>query len=694
MKDLARIVTKDRFINAYNICREYCENNENILDVNFRLIKKHLLELSEQKITTFYEKYIETELIYSFPEFHSCERVTIPKNSTGTREYRFFSTFSMILYNAIGLNIVDTCNDTIDSLQFNEKKIYPFYPTKFLLTNENRTEKNKWKVSNDYKTEYKKYQKRLNDLTSDNCAILQLDITQYFESIIHEKLINLVYKYANKSVLAKNNLDTDSYQSLEFYFESLMLKRFSIPQGRKNFVSDYFGYFYLIPFDMTVESLCSEFNLNFKGMIRYVDDITLVFENPNKLDFKEVYRELLVLESKIINWFLNELGLNINPSKTTRKYIQSEEEKKSFIDSNKKSTSGIELIEDVVKPNVEIKESKKGEKEIFFIEDKFDEFNVLLEKFNFFNETNFELKIDKNDRENLKLIYNENFQKFLLKKEISNKLIKTLENVEIELTVDFINMLIVLFLIKNKKGEFIYRKPIDKFLKINFNPSDKRHIHILHIFLAQKELDLSIVFENILKEKEKLQKDSYGKYLLTFANYKSEINCFSHLNDKVCFFQRLTNEFNSPQTQSHNQYLYHSEDKYQELLKLLISKNVSNKSITEQLKNYTLYKRIGKWDLSFNHFHNFFHEICKLIIGLPDSSTVKNITSHKSFSLEDQLTINKFYSRRNFNSISHPSQNEMPSEKVDKKDLLIFEKEVILILIKLLNFKNEDKPTT
>lgn len=66
MKDLARIVTKDRFINAYNICREYCENNENILDVNFRLIKKHLLELSEQKITTFYEKYIETELIYSF----------------------------------------------------------------------------------------------------------------------------------------------------------------------------------------------------------------------------------------------------------------------------------------------------------------------------------------------------------------------------------------------------------------------------------------------------------------------------------------------------------------------------------------------------------------------------------------------------------------------------------------------------
>lgn len=692
MKDLSNIVTKERFINAFNICREYCENNDNILDVNFRLIKDHLLELSEQKVSTFYEKYIESELVYSFPEFHSCERVTIPKNSTGTREYRFFSTFSMILYNAIGLNMVDTCNDTIDSLQFNDKSIYPFYPTKFLLTTENRTEKNKWKVSNDYKTEYKKYQKKIDDLTTDNCAILQLDITQYFESIVHEKLINLVYKYANKSILSKNNLDTDSYQILEFYFESLMLKRFSIPQGRKNFISDYFGYFYLIPFDMTVESLCSEFNLKFKGMIRYVDDITLIFENPDGLDFKEVYRELLVVESKIINWFLNELGLNVNPSKTIRKYIQTEEEKRIFIESNKKSTSGVDLIEEVKEE--ETKPTKKSKKETFLIDDKFNEFNDLLEKFNFFNETKFDLKINKNDRENLKLIYNDSFQSFLLKKEVSSKLIKTLENVEIELTVDFINMLIVLFLIKNKKGDFIYKKPIDKFLKINFNPSDKRHIHILHIFLAQKELDLTVVFENILKEREKLVKDSYGKYLLTFAKYKNEINCFSHLNDNVCFYQRLANEFNIPQTQSHNQYLYQSDDKYQELIKLIISKCILNKSITEQLKNYTLYRRIGKWDLAFNHFHNFFHEICKLKMSLQDNSSVKNIISHKSFSLEDQLTINKFYSRRNFNSISHPSQNEIPSEKVDKKDLYLYEKDITLILIKLLKFKDETEPTT
>lgn len=678
MKDLKRIVTKERFINAFNICKTYCEENDNILDVNFRLIKSHLLNLTEQKVQTYYDKYIETDLVYALPELFSCERVTIPKNSTGTREYRYFSTFSMILYNAIGLNFVDTCNDTIGSLDFNNRKIFPFYPTKFILNNDTKSEKNKWKVSNDYKSEYKKYQNKLEELAIEDCVILQIDITQYFESIIHEKLLQRVYEYSNKSALSKNNLDTDSYQALEFYFESLMLKRFSIPQGRKNFISDYYGYFYLIPFDMIVESLCKEFQISFKGMLRYVDDITLIFENPLKLDYKEVYRELLEIESKLINWILNELGLSVNPSKTVRKYIRTEKEKIEFIDSNKKNTSGIVLYEEENK----IKENKKkGHK----IDEKFLDFNNVIEKFIFSDVEEFVLNISKDDRENLKLIYNEKFQKFLLKKDISKKVIKTLKNVEIELTVDFINMLIVLFLIKDKKRGFIYRQPIDVFLDKNFNPSDKRHIHIVHILIAQTAIDSNIVFNKINKIKRNLLKDSYGKYLLTFANSIVLNQQRYSIYEESCFFARLNNEYNTPKVQSHSNYLYsRSNDKYESLISAIIRKKMVNSSTVEQLKNYVMYRRIKKWDLSFNHFHNFFHEICKNSLELSDNATVKNISSNNIFNLSEQLIINKFYSRRNFNSISHPSQNDMPSEKVDKEDLMHFEKKVYRIIIKLL----------
>ncbi|WP_405370969.1 hypothetical protein [Nonlabens sp. Asnod2-A12] len=681
MKDLSRIVTLERFKNAYIICRSYCEKTDNILDVNFRLIKDHILELSEAKVETFYKKFIETDLVFALPEFFSCERVTIPKNSTGTREYRYFSTFSMILYNAIGLNIVDTCYDTIGSIQFNEKSVFPFYPTKFLINSEYKSDKDKWRVSNNYKTEYNKYQKKLEELAIENCAVLQIDITQYFETIVHEKLLHRVYQYANKSILNKNNLDSDSYQAMEFYFESLMSKRTSIPQGRKNFISDYYGYFYLIPFDMEIETLCKDCQLSFKGMIRYVDDITIVFDNPGNLIHANVYKELLEIESKIINWILNKLGLNVNPSKTVRRYLKSKTDKVSFLKLNKKNTSGFHLVDEEksIDEKVKVSDSK------FLINDKFDEFNIAIKKFIFSEEDEFRLKITKDDRENFKLIFNEKFQKFLLKKDVSKQLIKTLENVEIVLTVDYINLLIVLFLIKNKSGKYLYRKPIDNFLKNNFNPFDKRHIHIVHILIAQKALDNKIIYDQINRIKAELLQDNYGKYLVTFVK-ENEIEIpYTKLYDETCFFARLNNEYRIPKVQSQSNYLYsRKSDKYEYLIDLLIKKDIVCNSIVEQIKYYISYRRLKKWDLAFNHFHNFFHEMCKKSMKLSDKSTVKNIISYSAFSLKDQLTIGKFYSRRNFNSISHPSQNDVPSEKVNKNSLVEYEKLIVEVSIKLL----------
>lgn len=686
MKDLAKIVSKEKFINAFNICKEYCQNNDNIIDVNFRLIKTHLLDLTESKVSTFYDKYVSTELIYAFPEFHSCERVTIPKNSTGTREYRYFSTFSMILYNAIGLCVVDSCNDVINSLSFNEKSIYPFYPTKFIQNQDSKSEKNKWKVSNNYKAEYKKYTDKLEEITSENSAILQIDITQYFESIVHEKLLRLLYKYANKSSLSKNNLGSDSQQIFEFYLEALMLKRFSIPQGRKNFISDYFGYFYLVPLDMNIEALCTGYQLKFKGMVRYVDDITLVFENPDNINIHDVYRELLVLESKIINWILSELNLNVNPNKTNRKYIRNKSEKEIFIEKSKKSISGIELIEKSQKI-----QKNQGESSAVEIELKYEEYKQLLLKFQFSNVEEFKLDLKKKDIENLKLIYNKSFQSYLIKDETSREVSEILKTIEVELTVDFINMLIVLFLLKHKKNGYIFRSPIDTFLNKNFKPNDKRHIQIIHVILAQESIDKEHVFDMIKSFKSELSKDNYGKYLLTFARNHTNIKKVTPLDEDIFFF-RLNNEFINSTVQSHNHYLYHLDDQFQLFIKTIIAGKILNQAISDQLKNYVLYRRIKKWDLAFNHFHNLFHEICKLRLNLSDGSKVSNISSNKIFSLEDQLLINKFFSRRNFNSISHPSQNEIASEKVDKLDLFEFETRIIEITIKLLN--HEIEPTT
>lgn len=685
MSDLSKVVSEQRFINAFNICYEYCEKSEKIADVNFRLIKNHLLNLSETQITSFYHKFIESELIYGLPELHSCDIVTIPKKSTGVREYRFFSVFSMILYNAIGLIFVDSCNDVINTLNFTKKSIFPYYPTKFVLNKDSISEKDKWKVKNNYKDEFNKFQQKLEEYVTVNVGILQLDLTQYFESIIHEKLIELVFKFSNKSTLSKNNLINDSATTLEFFFEALMCRRFSIPQGKKNFVSDYLGYLYLVPFDMIVEELCANSNLKFKGMIRYVDDITIIFENDKSLSADNVYRHLLEIESKVINWFLNELGLTINASKTVRKYILTKKEKINFIKANKKSTSGIDLSEK--SETLDKKTKSLGSKFISSdIQITFNNFLGLLSKFKFPKKGTYSMNINKDDFELMKVLFdNKGFQNYILKKENIKKIKDALEKVEVELTVDYINLLIVLYSLKKKENyEFIYI--LEEFFKKYFQPDDKRHLHILHVLHAQNSYDKQQINKLIKKNKDKIKYDNYGKYLLLLAEVEIEKMNYHELDNRA-IYNRIGNEFKQPSVYRTN-YLFKNESEYLEFIKILLENFHGNKSISDQLKYYVLYTRQKKWDLAFNCFHNIFHEISKKKFGLDDKANVKNvIEKSKELSLEDQLIIDKFYNRRNFNLISHPGQKGIPSEKVNHKDLNEFEIKILLIIMKLYRNK-------
>lgn len=684
MSDLAKIVTKERFLNAYKICFDYCEENENIVDVNFRLIKNHILNLSEAQVKSYYDKFIESELVYGMPELHSCDIVTIPKKSTGIREYRFFSVFSMILYNAIGLTFVDTCNEVLSTLDFNKKSIYPFYPTKFNLNSASKSEKDKWVVKNNYKNEFNKYQTRLEDIITPNCGLLQLDLTQYFESIVHEKLIDLLYQYSNKTTLSKNKLDEASSVILEFFFEALMCHRFSIPQGRKNFVSDYLGYIYLVPFDMEVEKLCQRSKLQFKGMIRYVDDITIVFENHENQNASEVYRQLLETESKIINWFLNILGLSINSSKTVRKYIVDEKEKKIFIEEIKKSISGIELSDSDNQNEIEADEVKKGEvlKIIPQVDVIFKKFIEMLEKFKFPENGEFDFKISKYDRELMKVIYDSViFQKYLLKPGNTAVISKVIKTLEIELTVDYINMLIVLYFIK-KDDNYLFIDILENFFSKYFKADDKRHLHILHVLHAQNNYDKKIINKIISVNKNVIETDNYGKYLLLLADVIKLAENYHEL-DNNAIFHRITNEYLNS-TVYHTGYLFNNDSNYQAVLKILVKDFIGNKAISDQLKNYVLHRRQKKWDLAFNNFHNIFHEICKTKFELTDKATVKTVIEKaKSLNLKDQLTVDKFYNRRNFNMISHPGQKGIPAEKVNAKDLKYFEEKILEIIIKL-----------
>lgn len=666
MIKLKELISKELFINAYNICKNYCES-ELILDVNFRLLKNQILALSEKKVSNYYKTFIETDMVYALPEFFSSDIVYIPKNMTGTREYRFFATYSMFLYNAVGLFFVECCSEVINELRFKNKKVFAFYPTKFKVddNNKHKTLKNKWKAENNYKDEYRDFLKKLESSIEPGNIILKLDITQYFESIPHKKLIKLLKKYAPETTLKKYNFQKDSDTVLEFYFESLMGKKHSIPQGRKNFVSDYFGYLYLISFDLEVESLSKNKYLTFKGLVRYVDDIYLVFENPQNIEDENIFKELLSIESTIINWFLRELNLIINPSKTERKIIDTENTKKKFIKSTVKAISSPE------KNNVTTAKPSP-------INASFDGLISELNKFKF-----KEFPIKKEDKEKLKIIFDGKLRDYIFKPDNKKLVIDTINNIDIELTVDYINILIILFTL-SKKNETSkpFINPLIQFLH-NMNYADKRHLHILQIALAQN-IDFSKIKKEIVKHKENLLLDDYGKYLVLFlteqeSKTKKEIDYLSCNS----IYNRIANEFYYPKNRG---FLFDLDNPYITIINNLLNQYADQDSIVRQIKYYVSSRRNQQWDLAFNYLLGIFHELCKIAHSLDDDAKVPNIIAalDSKITLTDELIIRKFFKRRNANLISHPSQNGIPSIKVDEQELRQYESQILPLINKVL----------
>jgi hypothetical protein len=673
MKKLNEIISKELFLNAFYICQKYSEEDF-ILDINFRLLKKTFEGLNERTVSSYYDKFIESDLVYSLPELFSTDIVLVPKNITNIREYRFFSAFSMILYNAVGLLFVDCCSEIVNNIDFSKKNIFSYYPTKFVLSSDK--EKFKWRATNDYKTEYKNFSRKLKEIIQPGNVILKIDIAQYFGSIDHDRLIELLKFFSPEASLKRNGYDSESGAILEFYFESLLGKKYSIPQGRKNFVSDYLGYLYLVPFDINIEYLAISNIINFKGAVRYVDDVYIIFEMKDGDDLKRVYKELLNIETKIVKWIKGNLGLDVSFGKTERRIIDSESAKNKFIKITKKAISSPDRLKEI-KDNGPDREITRA----VDITECMDKFIEVLSKFKFDGLKELKLNITKENVEDLKVIFDKKFQNFVLSRKNRGKLRDIIKDVDLELTTEYINILILLFLLESKDKSQPFAQGLSEFINKKINFEDKRHIHIILIVLAQRKIKTLLLKKAIRKNSTALLSDDYGKYLALFFGLTTSPNNIDEIFQKGSY-HRICNEYQGSKLKK-GKFIYDYDNDYIFLVQHVLDNLKDKESLVRQLKYYSYYRMNKRWDLSFSHLHNFFHEICKIIFKLNDKATVDKILKRiKKINLHDELIIRKFYIRRNFNLITHPSQKGVPSIKVSRKDFYDYENKIIPILKK------------
>ena len=59
MSNLEQIISEELFLNAFKICKSYCEQ-EYIQDINLRLLKETVLKLSENRVKKYYQLFIKT----------------------------------------------------------------------------------------------------------------------------------------------------------------------------------------------------------------------------------------------------------------------------------------------------------------------------------------------------------------------------------------------------------------------------------------------------------------------------------------------------------------------------------------------------------------------------------------------------------------------------------------------------------
>lgn len=665
MKGISRVITREMFLNSYRILYKYISDKRHALqDINFVLISDFLLSLEEGYIVDFYKKNVETGIIYAAPELYISDPVTIPKGIADLREYRFFSTYGSILYNSMGIFFAEVCSKMITDLRLEQREIYSFVPTSFFLSESG------WVVNERWQEEYGNFKRIVEEKTEISDVVLSIDISNFFGSIKHEKLIEVLKRFLSAQNKAKYSFNEESEIVLKNYLSSVMGGDKGLPQGKKNFASDYLSFLYLTLFDLEIQNLSSSQELGMISMARYVDDIYIFFKkNEDSLEPQNIYKELVRIEHSISKWLFENLRLTINDTKTKRFIITEPADKKKFISKIHKRTSGLDdaLID------------RKNDYE------KIQSIIQAIRTFTYPTSLEFsEGVLDNKSRENLKYIFEDRIR-HKLSKEYFREVFAALSSASLELSASHFSILSRLFSTSDGKNK-VFLTPLISYFTSNFDPSDKRHIEIALFTMANSFGDEDFI-SFLAQYNGELLFDNYGKYLVAYNNPEFCISSFK--KEKFIFssdvYMRICLERNFSFKKSKiKDFLNHP---FIDLLSE--SEDSTLESIYTAICGYTNDCMYGRWSVALNRLQIVMHETLKRYFDVTDNDKIDKILEKVRrrgalISIDEEIDIIKLWEHRNFNPISHGSKNGIVAPEIEKNELITWEFKVNSLIKKIL----------
>lgn len=611
--------------------------NRHYNTINFYYFEKISNDLHKLESEEYFNEKISNNFFYGLEKEFFYFHYTIPKSGIGIRKYVFFSYPMNILYYSIGLYLLKITQQFIEDVkkEHNIKTSYYGGDLKFTKDKINANHGATY-----YKYHYDSFKKEIKKQTKENFdekVVIKLDIQNYYETILVEKLLELVSCHVKPSVLKEYNFDTSTQEMILFYFYFINNGNIEIPQGYTNTISSFIGYFYLIFGDLFISDLIEEFKLAYPEhikkhqIIRYVDDtyISLVFsEDTSKSEKESISYELL---KNISDCFYLKLNLRFN-SKLELFFLENEDDRNSLINSVKKTSPDIAINDEDNVDNPQTKFDK--------IVDSIKEIKN--------SELSFVFKKRKHEKylESLNEVYDKPVEQIIKKPSNINILEEIFSGFNFDLFRIHPKVFIILISQTNiAKSNFV------SYL-INKEPLTTFDVDLIVNFLAQNGFNQ----ETLLK---KLKDNNSIKPIIE---------------------------------QYINPVLIHNLDFYNVDFSVLnkISEDVN---ISEQTRLRVYHEKLGNYSVAFNHLLNELHAICRLKdegSGNPKEYNAAKVIKYLSKLKVNSLTktkIRNLFDRRNKNPVSHPGSNEIIAWAVSKNEYIEYKNYVEECLSYILGVK-------
>lgn len=276
-----------------------------------------------------HKELLEQDSIYNRS---SCYVLTYlyPKNIEGVRECGYLSFEVMISYYSLGFYIYDLISSSNLSKRYSNKNYTSYYGYHL---NFDQPEKSKIYYQDDYLAFVNDTNNFVQETIASNGKVLaiKLDIQDFFDSIDHKKLLEIINELAPHFSKNKTKWNSEVSKAIEDYLFWISSKGAGLPVSSQNIVSNYLSHLYLIPLDDEIINILRFKNVQKYKCARYVDDLYILIEMTSASVKRDANLFATEMRRLISSFLLTKLGLKLNNKKTLSFFIDDQRSATEFL---------------------------------------------------------------------------------------------------------------------------------------------------------------------------------------------------------------------------------------------------------------------------------------------------------------------------------------------------------------------------